>query len=442
MNFINTVANIAFGKKEVLAGSIIFGLAAGGLSYKHESQKRGQIPLAFSELGQIKQKAEWSGTTLPPLTLYYASLNDTLMQVFEANNLAYKGSFISWDDKVRGFAYELEKKIDPSMRIHTQIPVYTKRLPGYAENALGSVAKLAEANQHLPAIIDAMDRSWQEYHHDVTRTVEKTVQVCDKDGKNCKTEVTTEQVYDHTNHTYIYDPENGIRAAQLLQAFIVTYPDLKINEMLVTAPQTNADNEWAIRQSRKYLPGYKEPSQDEYNALKDIWATGSNYMNLTPVINSDHEFLSTKLSMLDQAANTAKRRYHYSTYSHSDSGPKQFQVAEKFMDVTVDESRNISAITGGMEYTKAEILTFEDDITRFVNAALHGGEGNAKNLGKAVLQQARSLYISNYSGGFNPYTSNWAMVIGLSLAGVFAGGLGGLGVARVRDQRANRIAFQ
>jgi hypothetical protein len=293
----NKIADVLLNPRaEVAIGGIVLGLAAGIGSYHHESAKRGQIPLAFSEIGQLKRDAAAQGIRIPPLTMFYASLNDTVMQVFEANNLTYN-SFLSWNNKTEGFAYELEKKNDPAMRIHTLISDYAKVLPGYAQDASASVAKLAAANKDLPDIVNAFDKSWSSSHTDIYRTETEERTVCDTDSKgheHCHVETESHQVYDHTIHRYRYDRGQGERASQLLQDFMAKYPDVKIDEKILIASKTNAENEWAMRESRKHLPGYKSLSQKDYDSLKDVWAAGSNYVALTPAINQDHEGLSTQ----------------------------------------------------------------------------------------------------------------------------------------------------
>jgi hypothetical protein len=96
----------------------------------------------------------------------------------------------------------------------------------------------------------------------------------------------------------------------------------------------------------------------------------------------------------------------------------------------------MAAITDGIANAGAAIPGFETKVTQFINAALHRGEGNAKAMGRDVLEEARALYTSNYAGGFDPYPSNWWMVPLFTLLGAAGGSGAGFGVASYRDKRS------
>ncbi|MCD8571589.1 MAG: hypothetical protein LRY76_08790 [Alphaproteobacteria bacterium] len=290
---------------EVPIGAGILAVMFGVASYLHEDSKRGQIPLAFSEIGQTRfQLTTLRDIKVPPLTMYYSVTNDVAMQVFEASNLGYKwGISKAWDRDNR-IAYEMEKKVDRSMRIHTQIPEYAAQMDQIAAEAAQSLAPAAAALETIRPAITALNKAWDEDHDDVYRTEMYTEMVCSSDAngnQSCHSEIRTRQVYDYTIHTYTYDKKQGELAAVLLKDFSAKHPDIKISEQLLLVDQTGAENEWAMRESRKDLPGYEGIKGDEYVTLANTWATGSNYNVLMPKAYEAHGKLTVQTPPLGKS---------------------------------------------------------------------------------------------------------------------------------------------
>lgn len=422
---------------EIPVGAVIVGLAAGLVSYSIESGKRGQIPLAFSEISQTRLYVEKiRGLKIPPLTVYYSSLNDLIMQVFEANNLSY-----TWTGgSAKHFAYELEKKVDVTARIHTQIPEYAARLPGHAVEALKPLAKLDDANMALLPVIGALKNTWDESHRDVYHTETESHQVCTTDSKgkqSCHTEITTKQVYDYTIHRYTYNARAGAQAAGLLQDFTARYPDVKIGEKLFPAWQTNAENEWAIRESRKRDTRNKALTREQYLDYTNTWATGSNYAVLTPRIDEDHAGLVQTAPEWNKAKDTA-RDYRYRTYRHSDPGPAEYRVSMAALDHAVREAKNIARITGGIRYAAEKAPALSEKIQDFVDISLHGKKGNPRGMASAILRDARDIYQLNFAGGFDVKPMKWETVFGWTLMGLAGGAAAGYGADRLIARRQER----
>lgn len=414
---------------------IYIGIAAGAFlgsvwSYANEADKRGQISLGFSEISQsVLYVEKVGGKKIEPLTRYYASLNDVAMQVFEANNLSYT----MWGGGTEKFAYELEKKVEVTFRIHTLISDYAKVLPTYAADAQRSLAPLAAVDRDIRPVIQALDKAWDEDHDDVYRTEFYTTTSCDKDG--CTTQTHSRQVYDYTIHTYTYDAAQGRLAARLLSDFAAKYPHIGIDEKLLMTWQTNAENEWAMRQSRKRELGYKNPTQDQYIEWANKWATGSNYNVHAPKAYAAHGKLMPMAPAWQAQSRTAQSD-RYRTGFRSDSGPAEFQTAEAALDYAVQVSRNISTITGGVQHAHQAVPALEKKIWQFVNATLHGGEGNPNALRKDVMHMAREIYKKNYSEGFDTHPAKWGMVVLWGVLGALAGGGIGFGADRLIDRSA------
>ena len=417
---------------EVAIGAVALGGIFGMSSFNHESAKQGQIPLAFSEISQTELYVERiGGKTIPPLTRYYSSVNDALMQVFEANNISYN----TWGPAHNHFARELEYKTDRAFRIHTQLTEYAARMPELARKARESIAPMTAAARDLQPAITALDKAWDEDHDDVYRTEYYTEEECSGSGesRSCTMVTKSRQVYDYTIHTYTYDRAQGVRAATLLQDFMRKHPSLDINEQLILAWQTNAENEWAMRESRRRMPDYKELTQADYMRLTNTWATGSTYVTLTPGIWDAHAKLGRATPQWTAAAPRA-RSDRYRTNSSSDAGPQSFQLAEAALSYAVKISTDVNRIDSGMAAAQSGLPALHKKILEYIAVSLDRKEGDADQLKKEILHDARALYSANYAGGFDTQPAKWGMVVLWAVLGVLAGGGLGFGADRLIDR--------
>lgn len=428
---------------EVAIGAVAIGAVAGIASYEHEDSKLGQIPVAFSEAGHTKKVLGRQGKEVPPLTRFYGVTNDVAMMVFEANNLGY-----SWDHSHPKFAYELEKKIEPTFRIQTLISDYAPQSKEMMSAALRKIYKASSAMQDIQPAIQALDKAWDDEHHDRYRTEVYTTTQCttSSNGKTstttCRPVVQTRQVYDHTDHYYTYDRQQGRLAAKLLKEFVAKHPDIKIDEALLRVTETGAENEWAMRQSRNKLSGYKDLKQEDYIRLANTWATGSNYAVSMPKAYQSHAGV---LSMTPQwaAANMNARSAEYRTYSHHDNGPQEFQIAEAALKYAVDMSRSVSKVHNGIVFAGENVPLLNHKISEYVNAALHGGEGNENKLRQEVMSLAREIYAKNYEGGFDTAPFKTGSIVLWTVMGMLAGAALGFGADRaIRNSQMSKDHFK
>ncbi len=430
---------------EIFIGAGLLASTFGVASYSHENAKRGKIPLAFSEIGENRHRFNWRGLEVPPLTNFYSVTNDVAMMTFEGNNLGYAWNEWSdfWDSTDR-IAYELEKKIEPTMRVHHLISDYAPEYPKLADKALNSLNKLVKAEPDLPEVIQALDDAWDEEHHDQYRTEVYFENVCTTStGANgqsttsCTPQMRTRQVYDHTDHYYTYHKEAGARAAALLKDFIEKHPDIRIEEKLYPVNVTNAENEWAMRESRRKQRGASNMKSDEYLPLANTWANGSNFSVYLPKAYANHAGVVSATPAWDKARKTAQSE-SYQTYSHQDDGPQEFQIAEAALNYAVSMSRNSHAITDGIRTAGVQVPLLNKKIGEYVNAALHKGPGNPEKLRSEVMILAQNIYKKNFAGGFDTEPAKWGMVVLWTVLGGLLGGGLGYGADRLIDRKYGR----
>lgn len=430
---------VLFTPIEVPIAAVALGAVFGMASFNLEQAKRGQIPLAFSEISQTELYHETiGGQPVPPLTRFYSVTNDVVMQVFEANNISRN----NWHPAPDRFAYELEKKVDQSMRIHTLISDYAPQMAGWTAAARQSIAPMTAAANDLAPVVEALDEAWDDDHRDVYRTEYYQEEECSGSGEteSCSMVTKSREVYDYTIHTYTYDRRQGQLAATLLRDFMREHPDIRIDERFIRVTVTNAENEWAMRESRRRLPGYEALTQEDYLRLTNVWADGSNVSVLTPKILENHGQLFRAGTAWIAAAPRA-RSDTYRTGNRSDSGPAAFQTAEAALDYAVALRRDVGRIDGGMQFAGSQIPVLNQKIVQYVNAVLHGGEGDTKRLRREVMNLSREIYARNYAGGFDTAPAKWGYVVLWAVLGMAAGGGLGFGADRLIThlyQRAGR----
>ena|ERR1700722_18575910 len=432
---------------EICIGAALGGLIAFYPSYVHERAKLGQIPLAFSEIGQTKkcfenvdlQKSDFCDpiiakkygqiTQLPPLTEYYATLNDMFMMIAESNNIARSGWQIRGHRAINSFfAFELEKKIEFTFRVHNQFPEYASHFGAIAGAAKKAIEPLSHARRDIVPAIQSLGASWEDEHQDRTRTEYYTEEECSTDSngeRECETVTKSREVYDHTDHYYYYYPEQGQKATTDLQTFFQHNPDIKIGEQLIQTWRTNADNEMAMRDSRMHLSNYKTPTDKDYLTWANVWATGSNYMTFSPQIYTAFSELQKDSSAWQKASRTA-RSVSYSTNSSSDDGPREFQTARTALEQAETMAKGIAKIEDGINVADKTIPALNDKIARFVNAEMHH-QGEPGHLGSEIIHDAQGLYAQNYENGFDVSPAKWWHTVLWTLFGVLAaGGLAGV----------------
>ena len=413
---------------EILIGVVLLGAVFGTARYEVERSKEGNIPLAFSEIERTTAEFSAKGLSVPALTLQYSLTSDAAMKVFESNNLA-----LAKDRTNETFARELETRIDPALKQHMLISEIAAEMPKDTRAALASVQKLTDATGELPAVANAFAASWDESHVDTYHTHFYTTTSCDSKN-NCTTTLHSEQVYDYTTHTYSYNPDQGEAAYRLLGNFLQRFPDLNVQERLHLASGTGAENENAIKSSMKDRFKDKVMTAAEAVGLANTWATGSNFTKYTPTIRSSENQMINLLPAWGQAKGTAQST-SYRTYSHSDSGPREYQIAEEARDNATTANNSAVKIIDGISYAGSAVPSLSRQIRTYVDVSLHGKPGDANKLRGQLMDSARDLYNKNFENGFDVNPFKWLMIVAYTALGMALGGGLGAGANWLLDKQ-------
>ncbi|MFI5346927.1 MAG: hypothetical protein ACHQ51_11190 [Elusimicrobiota bacterium] len=405
---------------------LLIGLGAG---WHHEAAREASIPVGFSEIHQMEREAEAEGRAIGTMTRYLAGTNDMAMNVFNAWNIANERTL--YGSPVPAFASELDYNAGQKLRIHKyELPHYFQSIPVEAAAARGMLESYDQVRRQAADAGGHLSRTWDESHHDVTHTEYDTHTVDDGNGKS-HTETTSHEVYDYTNHHYSYDRGQGEASSSSLDALTLKGRAASFTETIPVAKQTNADGEYAAEKSR----GLKRAITPE-EALKysRAWRDGSTLMTNLPTI---HGRLADLARDADQwrADKTRAHDEAYRTYSHSDSGPKEYQTAERALAHDQELERSTAEILDGVDYAKAMTPVLQAKINELIAVQLDHKPGDAKALTKEVLTIAKTIYTKNFKNGFDVERFRAGVVALGALLGALLGGLLGWGADWAGNRR-------
>lgn len=414
-------------KIEIAIGAVLFTgvtLAIGVHKNRHKEHFRA---VAFSEREATERRLRNSGATLTGTTNFTTLVNDYVMKINEANNLGYQ-----WGTGHKEFGIQLERKHARDMRVHSTLLEINTQMPEAVRQMRQSVGILLDAVRDLPPLIKALDKTWKDTHVDHYRTVYYTT--TDSKGKTVRR---SRRVYDYTVHDYDFDKRQGLIAAQLLRSFATKYPHLKISDTIMHATETNADNEWAIRESMEDKDKARAMTADDYLAVTNTYATGATLTRNQPEIINRHQQLEGMTPVWETAVHKAKNA-HYRTGSRYDAGPAEFRIVEKALDDGVVLKDLIQQIKDGVDYAEKTVPELTKLVGKYVDAALHGGEGDLDDMRAEILDKTSTLYEKNFNNGFEMRPFDWGNVALWGLLGAVAGTAAGAGVDYLIDKRQAR----
>lgn len=411
-------------------------MTVGGVAFdNYYRANNGLIPISFSEFGKTYKAYADKGLEAPVLTRMYSRSNDFAMKIFESANEAFERGN-DHDD----FARELETRIDPALRVYRQLPDMVPDLQKDSKEALQRISLLLNAARDAGTFIEPMQKSWEDDHDDVYKTVHYTETVCDADNKNCREEPRTRQEYDYTIHTYEYFPQYGNQGAQNLKAFLEKYPTLQITERLELAKKTDVFNEYAIERSMKKELKGQIPTPEQSLSYANTWATGSTFSAMHPVITSNHDQLLQKSPQWDKARLTA-RSDRYQTSSPSDSGPREFQLARGIVSDGRDIVTATYKISSGIQFMGNNAQVLVDKIKEYIGVVLDKKPGDADKLRTEIMDLTRTAYNMNFVNGHDVRPFKWEVVVGVVIGLGVIGGLKGWGLDEYFRRNRYRLPF-
>lgn len=413
---------------EILLGAVALGSVAGVTSYNSNKAKELEIPIAFSEVEHITKSYQDRGLPVPALTRFYAVNNDVAMKVFESSNIALRKG-----DDPKLFAYELRTRVEKGLSEHALISDYAAEMPESAAAARRTLDPVYAASLRMQSIRDAFAKSWSEDHDDHYHTEFYTTQSCTSGPNNtqsCTTQVHSRQVYDYTDHTYTYHPQQGRRAQELLNAYVADMNGLQKPEDLSLATEIHAANLEVITRSMKDMLEGKVPSPKQALDYANTWARGSTYNKYLPDVLRQHRALMQSAAswnaMIGQARSTS-----YRTYSSYDSGPKTYQVTEGAAREAAQMASSANRIFTGVKFSSTAVPQLDRDIRAFVDVALYGKPGKPEEMRADILKLARDIYNKNHENGFDVDPFSWPEVMLFTFLGLLAGAALGFGADRV-----------
>lgn len=408
---------------EIYIVSALGALLGGVFMANHESYRANYIPLGFSDIAQIEKEANNDKGAVGPVGRYLTSTNDAVMKVFECRNRAYANS-VTFDREI--FARELENKMVPEFKIDKyELFNYLDNLPEQSENAL---AKMDNFNQVRKALVDInsdLNDAWTDIHIDIYRTETHT----DEDGN-----VETEQVYDHTIHTYTYHPDFADVASSELNKIVDEYYFLGLDEKFITIKQTDAEKEYLAEKSRKNISNLdKRMTPEQLLEIANNWYFGSTIKNNIPKAQDSWSSIKSDSTEFDLSRATAHSE-RYITYSPYDNGPYEFRVCEQTLDDGIRTYRLINEMISGIDFVQEKAPVLEAKINELIKVELDKKDGNARKLANQIIDISMDMYKLNFNEGFDIHTYRVWLVILAVIGGGGAGAAAGYGLDKLTNK--------
>lgn len=423
----------------VLAGVIGLsaGVAGGMNGCAHERAREARIPLGFSEISQIEKDVirenriigeggEKDSQIGMARTIYLAGVNDLTMKVFECWNEANEEG----GDVSKNFAINLAGRFDPKQKR------YRYELEDLFEITQDSIRPVKEQlfnfiriKNSLPGAITNLESAWTEDHDDQYHTefYLETETYTDADGDlDTRIVPKTRSVYDYTDHSYWYHREQGEQAARSISGLVASIQDIRLPEQIRTASKTNPEGEQAAQKSRAKKNENVALSQEELKKIADAWYLGATMTQTEPAIYQSWRSLCNNAPSWQTASRSARDAF-YRTYSHSDSGPREFQIAQETQKDCSNLVNATNKVVTSVEFTEEQLPVLRAKIGDFVESAM--STGNYISKGREVLDLTKRIYRTNYEGGFEVERFRTIVPVALTtlglLLGAVAGGTGG-----------------
>ena len=401
---------------EVLLGAFIGAFSGIYIGDHFQDAKGKTIPLGFSEISQIERDAEKEGKEVEPMARYLTSATDLPMKVFECWNHSHYTAL--YGSNVHAFARELDMRMDKTFKTHHyEIPDFTKELPRQADKALEGLKPFIVVMNRMHSVNDEFDAAWDDTH--IANYIWVPEIYTDSKG-NLKTKLV--QKYVDTTHIYDYSKKHGEAASGKLDDVIREFPHLEFKEKIRTASKTHAEGEYAAELSRKKELKGKRLSEEELIEIAGTWYTGSTLKQNLGGVYAGWSDLHQDADSWRIEKSTAKD-HRYETPFRSDSGPKEFQVAEGALHHGRELVSLIHEPIDAIQFTRVNVPILEHRIRRLIAVELDKKEeGDPEEIMNDIMKLSKDIYTANFKRGFDVEQYSYAMVLVSMLFGAVAGG--------------------
>ncbi|MFH1174154.1 MAG: hypothetical protein V1725_03420 [archaeon] len=398
----------------ILAGIGMVISATGSILHEREQAKT--IPLAYAEIETIQKQLHEE----KPLTQMLACTNDFCMNIFEAYNASHnKTQFLQ-----NGFGESLRERTSDYQgqlgirTLATEAVRYAKEVKEKLTTHIAAIKMLEEA-------ISNFDDAWDESHIDHYRTeiYWDTEVYTDSQGHTQTRQVMrTRQVYDHTTHTYEYNPDAGIRAATSMHELLTNIPKLNPFETIETAASMSEHGRIAASRSRKkalLLP-------EECEHISTLWKEGTAHDDHLDAVVGSYATLPDLTAVWDEEEVNAKPHYCYDTYSSYDDGPEPYRAAKHVQATAEDITEKIGSLLSDIELITNRIPKLQENIEKYVLMIQQPKE--LKKLRKEIMHDAKDVYTTVFSQGIDvDRFKEWHVGLWTLLGTTAGAGLGVLG---------------
>lgn len=338
-------------------------------TYLYFKKKAARIPVAFSEVSEVKRKYPDS-----PLSEFYASCHDVYMKVFESYNYAVN---VTGNYTHRRLAAELETRVEETLKHHKLISEYSQEMDSITRTALKELEPLKHINERISSLEQSLNQvwdysSWDNYNDCYT----------DSTGTHCD--------YSDTDHYFTYEASKARIAFRKFQEFYSEVPDFKIFDRVRHVNHVGAENLYGMHYSKSMKEDH------EADSLADLWATGNVFSVHYPKIYAYYWGYKDSGDLI--VPYKVNKNYHYNTSSRSHSGPEAYQQWEKLHNaVTYMHERSALIYHGAVEMHN-HIVQLDDQIREYVDAVYNKDVSRSKRreLRKKLIKSCQEMYSKQF----------------------------------------------
>jgi hypothetical protein len=408
-NFLNLKSSLETTPMEIAAGAIFWLFVWGVYQWKVESKRAEFIPLAFSEIEQVEKNIKDRWDTIWAINIYSLKVNDLCMKIFEAYNESHWYTPYT-EDKSDVFGARLYECVTLKHIYKYNLDDLLEQVPEHIKWVNKTIKTYKDVDHELDPIINNLNATWDDYHHDNYHTEMRSRTVTDSKWKS-HTEYYTVQVYDNTTHTYDYNKKYGEQVDYELNNLVKKHPIIKLKEKIIKTDKTNAFGEFAADKSRQRLADRLSPK--ELLDAANSWYNWSTLLNHIKIIDSLYPDLITKTKEWSVAKKSAKSD-RYKTNTHYDDGPEEFQTIENTLNISNEINNNIDEVIQVVEETSKKIPLLEKKIDEYIKL-WYTYHKTSDEKAEEIMDLTKDIYVLNFKTWIEVERFRWLMVFLISL---------------------------